>query len=369
MVAYKLMLCLFELTGKGMDLKDELLMFAGFATVGDVMELKDENRIAVRFALDQMKITSNQGMKCLIDIKKIDRDRLSPYHIGFILGPCINATGRLDTPVRALEMFMKQNHKEALLIAEELSSLNDSRKDLTEEYTGKAIQIVETDVKYAQDKVLVVYMPDCHESLAGIIAGRLREKYSKPAFVLTDGEDSVKGSGRSVEAYDMHAEMTKCADLFIKFGGHKAAAGLSIEKSKIPEMRKRLNDNCMLTEEEMAEKITADIALPLSHATFALAGELDKLQPYGVGNPKPLFAQKDLTVSDIRVIGKNRNAVKMKLSSDASGPGKTDAICFGDGDEIERELRTQKTISVMYELGINEYNGQSNVQLTIKDWK
>ena len=369
MVAYKLMLCLFELTGRGNDIKDELLMFAGFATVGDVMELRDENRIAVRFALEQMKTTSNQGMKCLIDVKKIDRDRLSPYHIGFILGPCINATGRLDTPTRALEMFMKEDPGEALLIAGELSSLNDSRKDLTERYSKEAIDKVLNDEEHRSDRVLVVYLPECHESLAGIIAGRLRETFCKPAFVLTKTEDGVKGSGRSIDAYDMHAEMTKCSDLFVKFGGHKAAAGLSMEEDKIGELRKRLNDNCTLTEDDMVEKMTADIALPLSHATYELAGELEKLQPYGVGNPHPLFAQKDLLISDIRVFGKNRNAVKMKLSEAVPGSKKVDAICFGDGDAIEAELVNRDRISVMYELGINEYNGRRNVQLTIKDWK
>ncbi|MCR5234560.1 MAG: single-stranded-DNA-specific exonuclease RecJ [Lachnospiraceae bacterium] len=369
MVAYKLMLCLFELTGKGRDIKDELLMFAGFATVGDVMELRDENRIAVKFALEQMKTTSNQGMKCLIDVKKIDRNRLSPYHIGFILGPCINATGRLDTPTRALEMFMKQDPGEALLIAEELSSLNDSRKDLTEMYSKEAIEKVINDDGQRSDRVLVVYLPECHESLAGIIAGRLRETFGKPAFVLTKTDDCIKGSGRSVDAYDMHAEMTRCSDLFIKFGGHKAAAGLSMDEDKINELRKRLNDNCTLTEDEMAEKLTADIALPLSYATYELAEELEKLEPYGIGNPHPLFAQKDLQISDIRVFGKNRNVVKMKLSEAVPGSQKVDAICFGDGDAIEAELVKKDKISVMYELGINEYNGRRNVQLTIKDWK
>ncbi len=369
MVAYKLMLCLFELTGKSTDIKDELLMFAGFATVGDVMELRDENRIAVKFALEQMKTTSNQGMKCLIDVKKIDRDRLSPYHIGFILGPCINATGRLDTPTRALEMFMKQDPGEALLIAEELSSLNDSRKDLTEMYSKEAIDKVLNDEGQRSDRVLVVYLPECHESLAGIIAGRLRETFGKPAFVLTKTDDGIKGSGRSVDAYDMHAEMTRCSDLFIKFGGHKAAAGLSMDEDKISELRKRLNDNCTLTEDEMAEKLTADIALPLSYATYELAEELEKLEPYGIGNPHPLFAQKDLQISDIRVFGKNRNVVKMKLSEAVPRSQKVDAICFGDGDAIEAELVKKDRISVMYELGINEYNGRSNVQLIIKDWK
>jgi single-stranded-DNA-specific exonuclease len=236
-------------------------------------------------------------------------------------------------------------------------------------YSKEAIDKVLNDEGLRSDRVLVLYLPECHESLAGIIAGRLRETFGKPAFVLTKTDDGIKGSGRSVDAYDMHAEMTRCSDLFIKFGGHKAAAGLSMDEDKISELRKRLNDNCTLTEDEMAEKLTADIALPLSYATYELAEELEKLEPYGIGNPHPLFAQKDLQISDIRVFGKNRNVVKMKLSEAVPGSQKVDAICFGDGDAIEAELVKKDRISVMYELGINEYNGRSNVQLTIKDWK
>lgn len=369
MVAYKLIQCLYELTGSGDELLDEFLMFAGFATVGDVMELKDENRVAVKHALELMKTTDNKGMSCLIDVQKVDRSRLSPYHIGFILGPCINATGRLDSPVRALEMFMKDSFEEALAIAEELKSLNDIRKDLTEQYTKLAIDTVSSSPSLSGDKVLVVYLPDCHESIAGIIAGKLREHFYKPSFVLTRSGDEVKGSGRSIEAYDMHAAMTECSDLFIKFGGHKAAAGLTMHEDKIEELRKRINANCTLTEDELTERITADMRLPVNYASLSFARELDRLEPYGNGNRKPLFADKELIAEGIRVFGRNRNVVKLKLRP-ASGNGEgISAVCFGDGDKIASELRSGKELMIMYELSVNEYMGQENAELILKEWK
>ncbi|MCR4807300.1 MAG: single-stranded-DNA-specific exonuclease RecJ [Lachnospiraceae bacterium] len=368
MVAFKLIKFLLEGKGKE-DLLDELLMFAGFATVGDIMDLKDENRIAVKFSLEEMKRTGNPGMQCLIDVTGVDRNRLSPYHIGFILGPCINATGRLDSADRALSMFLTDDHAKALTIAGELKSLNDSRKDKTEYYKNKAIEMIEESGALGIDKIMVLYLPDCHESLAGIIAGRLKEKYSRPVFVLTDSEDGVKGSGRSVDAYDMYSGMCKCSDLFIKFGGHRMAAGLSMKRENIEELRKRLNENCDLSEDDMADKLTADIALPLKYATHELARELDRLEPYGKGNARPLFAQKDLLFSDLKVLGKNRNVVKLKLRpEDGSCPG-IDAVIFGEGDEIESDISKKQELAVMYELDINEYMGRSEVQLVIKDYR
>ena len=369
MVAYKLIQALFKEAGLQEDILDEFLMFAGFATVGDIMDLKDENRIAVKHALDKMKTTRNQGMKCLIDVTGTDRNRMSPYTIGFILGPCINATGRLDSANRALSMFLKEKHEDALNIALELKSLNDSRKDLTEEYKEKAVDLVERTGEFKEDKILVVYIPDCLDSLAGIIAGKLREKYSKPTFVLTGKGDCVKGSGRSIDAYDMYSHMTECGDLLLKFGGHKMAAGLSIKEENINTFRRRLNDNCSLTEEEMQDKLTADMALPLSYATMQLAGELDKLEPYGKGNPKPLFAQKDLVFSDVRVLGKNRNAVKIKVKPKDNSAKELDAMIFGDGDEIAEDLKGKDDIAIMYELDINEYMGNRSVQLIVKDYR
>ncbi|MCR5603632.1 MAG: single-stranded-DNA-specific exonuclease RecJ [Lachnospiraceae bacterium] len=371
MVAYKLIQCLFEKAGCSdkKELLRELLMFAGFATVGDVMELRDENRIAVKYAIKEMKTTKNFGMNCLIDVQKVDRSRLSPYHIGFILGPCINATGRLDSPKRALEMFMKGNHEEALSIALELKDLNDKRKDMTDHYTKLAVDMVNGSGELSSDRVLCVYLPECHESIAGIVAGKLREAFYKPSFVLTKGGEEVKGSGRSIEAYDMHAEMIKCEDLFIKFGGHKAAAGLSMYEDKIDELRQRLNANCTLTEDDLTEKITADMRMPVEYVSLGLARELDRLEPYGNGNRKPMFAEKDLAAEDIRVFGKNRNVVKMKLKSANGGNAGADAICFGDGDRIAEELRSKDKLSIMYELSVNEYMGTERVELVLKEWK
>lgn len=368
MVAYKLIKALCDAMGTGSECLEEFLMFAGFATVGDIMDLKDENRIAVRYALKKMKTTENPGMKCLIDVTGTDRNRMTPYTIGFILGPCINATGRLDSANRALSMFMAGSHEEALNIALELKSLNDSRKDMTEKFKDEAIDMIDAG-DYDHDRILVVYLPDCHESLAGIIAGKLREKYGKPAFVLTRTEEGIKGSGRSIDCYDMYGEMTRCRELLDKFGGHKMAAGLSMKEENIDRFRKALNDNCILSEEEMQDKLTADIALPLSYATMKLAEELDKLEPYGKGNPKPLFAQKDLLVSDVKVFGKNRNVVKFKLRPKDGTCKDVDAVMFGEGDEIKTELEGKDTISAMYELDINEYMGNRSVQLVIKDFR
>ncbi len=369
MVAYKLMQCMFEAMGKGKELSDDLLMFAGFATVGDIMDLTDENRIAVSFALDRMKTTPNKGMECLIDVTGVDRNRMSPYTIGFILGPCINATGRLDSANRALDMFLTDSHEEALKIALELKSLNDTRKDMTEEFKKKAFETVENSEEYSDDRVLVIYMPQCHESLAGIIAGKLKEKYYKPAFVLTGAKDGVKGSGRSIDTYDMYGELTKCSAILDKFGGHTMAAGLSLKEENIDALRKALNDNCSLTEEEMQEKLSADMQLPLKYATLRLAEELDRLKPYGKGNTTPLFAEKNLTVSDLRVFGKNRNVVKLRLAPVGKNMPLLDAIMFGDGDEIEKEIKIGDKLAVMYELDINEYNGTRSLQLRIRDYK
>lgn len=369
MVAYKLMQCIFGSAGKGEELLSEFLMFAGFATVEDVMELKDENRIAVKYAINAMKTTDNPGMKSLIDVTGIDRSKISPYHMGFILGPCINASGRLDSAQRALRMFMSNTYEEAFPIAMELKELNDSRKELTERYLNKAVEIIENDSDLRSDRVLVVHMPDCHESLAGIIAGRIREKYCRPVFVLTGENENVKGSGRSVEAYNMHEEMSRCACFFNKFGGHKMAAGLSMNEKDIWDFRRKINECCTLTEADMAEKILIDIPLSLRYATMDLAKELSKLEPFGNGNRKPLFARKELIPYDLKVLGKNRNVVKLKLISMEKTDEKAEAICYGDGDEIVSSMKEKGKIDIVYEISINTYMDKSSVQLVIKDFR
>ncbi len=369
MVAYKLMQCIFELAGEGSELLPEFLMFAGFATVGDVMELKDENRIAVKYTLKEMRNTSNKGMKALINVNLPDVSALTPYHIGFILGPCINATGRLDSATRALDMFMADSDNVALSIARELKDLNISRKELQEKYLETAFEMIEGDRSFGDERILVIYLPECHESLAGIIAGRIKERYYKPTIVLTRTEEGVKGSGRSIEAYDMHEGLTACADLLNKFGGHKMAAGMSLDEDKVDELRKRLNENCALSEEDMTEKLVADIPLPLNYATMELASELGKLEPFGYGNSKPLFVRKDLTVSDISVVGSEGKVVRMKLKSAETGALGVDAVMFGETAQRGKELKNKDAIAAVYELGINEYRGSKKVQLVIKDWR
>lgn len=373
-VAYKLVTVLYGALGIPSSELKELLPFAAFATVGDVMPLLDENRIIVKYGIEEMKVTSNAGLKALIDVTKTERARLSPYHIGFILGPCVNATGRLDTAERALRLFLSESEAEAVTLASELKQLNDDRKEMTQHYALLASKLAEESDQ--EDQVLVLYLPDCHESLAGIVAGRIKEQFYKPVFVLTKGEEGVKGSGRSIETYSMYEEMVKCGDLFTKFGGHRMAAGLSMREEDIGEFRRRLNKNATLSEEDLTEKVTIDIPMPVCYATKDFIRELELLAPYGAGNPKPLFAQKDLRVKNIQIVGKNRNAVKMKLEAlTESGEAKipsmasaVDAICFGDGERIKKELLEKSIISIAYYPEINRYMGQENVQLIIQDY-
>ncbi len=367
-VAYKLIESMFndmELPAEEIEgLKDELLQFAAFATVGDVMPLLDENRIIVKYGLKLMGRSTNQGINALIDVTNIDRTMLNPYHIGFILGPCVNATGRLDNATRALSLFMAEDRGSAVTIAKELKELNDSRKQMTETFSAIGMKMASS---MQEDKVLVIYIPDCHESLAGIVAGRIKEKFYKPTFVLTKGDENVKGSGRSIEAYNMYEEMTKVNDLFIKYGGHKMAAGLSIEEEKIDELRYRLNENNTLTEEQLIEKIVIDIPMPMKYASLDFVNELDRLAPYGMGNSKPLFAEKNVSVLNTFVMGKNRNALKLKLKPEGSEQT-FDGIIFGNGDELAEEIAKKDKISVIYQPQINEYMGNKSIQVAIKEW-
>ena len=351
------------------ELMSELLSFAAFATVGDIMELKDENRIAVKLGLDILRNTTNIGMKALIKVTGVKQDILSVYHIGFILGPCINASGRLDTANKALELFMCEDEEEALNIARELSELNESRKNMTLAFADRAIKMVQE--QYNNDKVLVVFLQNCHESIAGIVAGRIREKFYKPTIVLTLTEDgAVKGSGRSIEGYDMYEELTKVKELFTKFGGHKMAAGLSMHYADVDELRRRLNDNTALTEDELIEKMVIDIPLPIGYVTMDFVKEIDRLAPFGMGNSKPLFAQKDIKVLDARIMGKNQNVLKMMLDGvDPSGEHKkVSAVYFGDVSELYDKVSNSGTISILYQVGINEYMGNSSVQLNVVDY-
>ena len=375
MVAYKLISYLYKNTYIGETVKDtdelltEFLSFAAFATVGDIMELTDENRIAVKYGLKILSNTRNTGMKALIEATGLKGSAISVYHVGFVLGPCINAAGRLDSADAPLKLFFETDAVKAKEAAEELVRINISRKNMTDAYSDKAVQIVQE--RYANDRVLVVYMPDCHESLAGIVAGRLRERFYKPSIVLTDDADgNIKGSGRSIEGYDMYDELTGVKELFTKFGGHKMAAGLSMEKGSADLLRQRLNDKCTLTDDDLTEKLKIDIPLPIGYLNEDLVSELDRLEPYGLANPRPLFAQKDVGIKNMRLTGKNEDTLKLTLSG--AGPdGRMRtfyAIRFKDGRKMYDDLKDRNSVSVLYQAGFNEYEGRKTIQITIRDY-
>ena len=364
-VAYKLVEKLYEASGVPREEWRELLEFAAIATVGDVMRLQDENRILVKYGLKQMARTRNLGLRKLVEKTGLDITDLSAYHIGFVIGPCLNAGGRLQTAKAALRLFLSEDEAEAEQLAEELKELNDVRKDMTKKGEDEAIAQVEE--RYMGDKVLVVFLPDCHESLAGIIAGRVREHFHKPSIVLTRSGDMVKGSGRSIEPYHMFRELTKVRDLLPKFGGHPMAAGLSIKEEDVPEFRKRLNENAELTDDDFIPRVWIDVPMPLEYVTEGLVEELKRLEPFGQGNEKPLFAQKGLMIRSLRVLGKNRNVVKLGLVTDTGLS--MDGLLFGDGDALQRELAGRDRIDIVYYPDINEYNGNRTLQAVIRNYK
>lgn len=397
-VAYKLVWAL----GIDQTLLDALLEPAAFATIGDVMELRDENRIIVKEGLRRMRQTSHPGLKALIQVNELDIRELEAYHIGFVLGPCINASGRLESAALSLKLWLEEDYRKAVPMAAELKNLNDSRKAMTEMGVMQAVELLErnaADMGYEEgslparrkeqvafcsdktEKVLIVYLPDCHESLAGIIAGRIREKYNKPTIVLTDSEEGVKGSGRSIEEYDMFAELSACKDLFDKFGGHKMAAGLSLPKEKLGELRRRLNENCLLTEEDFAEKVHIDIALPLSYVNEDIIRELELLEPFGAGNPKPVFAWKNVLLRSGRILGRNRNVAKFD-ALDAEGRHYT-LVCFKEVEKLENFLREKYgedagrlfssggvslPLTITYYPRLNEYKGRREIEFVVTNY-
>lgn len=380
-VAYKLIALLLRRAGMEPEQKqgllDEFLQLAAVATVCDVMELLDENRIIVKEGLQRMQRCPCEGIRALLAVNGIEQEKLSAYHLGFVIGPCLNATGRLDTAARALALLSADDRRTAVQAAEELKEMNDSRKLMTLKGLEKAVAYVEENA-IAQDKVLVVYLPDCHESLAGIVAGRLREKYGRPVFVLTRAEDGVKGSGRSVEGYDMYASMTACKTLFTKFGGHKMAAGLSMREEDIPALRKQLNETCSLTEEDFIEKVHIDVPMPLAYADKKLAEELQILEPFGTANPKPLFACKEVHFLSGKKMGAKENFARYRVEHEGKG---YEVVYFGGLEKFHAFL-TEKfgegaeealyrggcdyCLSITYQLGINSYRGRSEVQILMQ---
>ena len=382
-VAYKLMLSILDETQKAV--LDEMLPFAALATVCDIMELKDENRIIVKYGLKAMPETTNAGLKALLTVCELTGKELGTYHAGFILGPCINSTGRLENAKRALDLFDSSDYDDAVVIARELRELNISRKSMTEEGAKKALEIIENS-GIKNDRVIVVFAEDVHESLAGIISGRIRERYNRPSFVITRGEEGVKGSGRSIESYDMYAALNEVKDLFTRFGGHKMAAGISLESvEKIDEMRRRLNENCTLTEDDLTEKVHIDVPMPLSYISEELINSFNVLEPFGTGNPKPVFATTNISLISYDKLGKNRVIGKFRIQ-DETGK-KYEMVYFGDLNDLESFLidktdenvfeRLKKgsvspgevMIDIVYYPDINEYRGNRNIQIIMEQYR
>nr|WP_288598339.1 single-stranded-DNA-specific exonuclease RecJ [uncultured Mediterraneibacter sp.] len=369
-VAYKLVEVLYRVSGKSEQevehLQDSLMENVAIATIGDVMDLVGENRVFVKKGLELLKTTKNEGLHALMQCTGVDTANLNTYHIGFVIGPCINAGGRLDTAKRALELLNASNRREAVTLAADLKELNDSRKEMTEEGVEEAVRQIESS-SWKDDQVLVVYLPECHESIAGIIAGRIKERYYRPTFVLTRGETGVKGSGRSIEAYDMFAEMSRCRELFTKFGGHKLAAGLSLEEENVEVFRKRINELADLTEDDLQMKVSIDMRLPFPYINEELIHELKILEPFGKGNGKPLFAESKLRVIQPRIFGKNRNVLKCRLE-DQQG-NQMEAVYFGEVEDCLRQMEKKQIMSFTYYPSINEYMGRRTIQLTIVNYQ
>ena len=367
-VAYKLVQVLYEKIGIPEQEWKDMLEFAAIATVGDVMKLQDENRIIVRWGLKQIPHTASAGLRALVEACGLDIYDLTAYHIGFVIGPCLNASGRLKTAQLALELLLcegMQQSARAEEMAAELKLLNEERKDMTQAGMEQAFEQV--DAELADDDVLVVYLPDCHESLAGIIAGRVREAYNKPSFVLTRGEDCVKGSGRSIESYHMYQALCGVQDLLLKFGGHPMAAGFSLKEENIDEFRRRLNEQSALTTEDFIPKIWIDVAMPLEYISEALVNELKSLEPFGQGNEKPQFAQKNLRIRSVRAIGRNNNAVRMTVVTEQGRP--MEAMVFTVADQFVEEAKQSRSIDVIYYPDINEYNGNRTLQIVVRAYK
>lgn len=403
MVAFKLMQLLFVKMGlpgltlpdrasaqpgsavKQRSVLDELMEFAAFATICDVMPLRDENRLIVKHGLMLMKNTQNVGLRALMEVNQICPwidGKLSAFHIGFVLGPCLNASGRLDSAKQALELLESRTRENAVAQAAFLKQLNDSRKELTEKYVEEAVEMIENG-PLKNDRVLVVFLPDCHESIAGIIAGRIRERYYKPVFVLTRGEEGVKGSARSIESYHIYEEMTKCRHFFTKYGGHKMAAGLSMREEDVEAFRKEINVLCTLTDDDLQERVHIDVPLPVSRVSFDFVEELELLEPFGTGNEKPVFAQKDLLFLSARVLGKAGNVIKFTVQDDEQK--RWEMMLFHGKEEFERyasEKYGQAALDALYEgksrglvfdavyyPGVNTWQGNTRLQLVLQKYR
>ncbi len=382
-VAYKLVQVLYEQLHKSPLEVQEFLPYAAFATIGDVMDLTGENRILVKEGLKRLKGMDNPGLHALMRQNNLLPEEIKAYHVGFILGPCLNASGRLDTAVRALNLLRSKDGKEALSLAADLTDLNAGRKELTAKGVEQA-ELLAREAVEAGEKVLVLFLPDCHESLAGIIAGRIRERFHRPVFILTRGEEGVKGSGRSIPQYSMYEELCRIKDILVKFGGHPMAAGLTLREEDVADMRKRLNAYTLLTEADLVPKIRIDVPMPIDYITRELVEQLSLLEPYGKGNEKPVFADKELSVLSARILGKSRNVCKMRIQSKYGC--QMEAVYFGDTEKLKNYMEEKFTkakvdllfqglgtenisMSFVYYPEINEFNGKKTLQIIIKNYR
>lgn len=364
-VAFQFMRAFYQAMGEDESRLEELLSMLAIATVCDVVDLTGENRIFVKEGLRRIKDTQNIGLKALLNVHDLMDKQIQSYALGFIVGPCINASGRLESAEKALNLFLEEDEEKAKQTAEELKELNDLRKTMTENGVKEALgQAFEYEAK--GDKVLVLYLPECHESIAGIIAGRIKDRLNHPAFVLTDAKEGIKGSGRSIEGYSMFEEMMKVKEVFTKFGGHPMAAGCSLEKEKLQEFRKKINENCALEKNDFAKKVQIDIDMPVDYITMDLIHQLSVLEPFGKENKKPLFAHRKLKVERVNVFGKNKNVIKLALKS--SQGTRIDGMIFEDENEFREKMGTAKYITCTYYPVINEYQGYKSLQINIQNY-
>ena len=365
-VAYKFVFALFEQREIDIINAEEFIQFAAIATIGDIVDLQDENRILVKEGLKRIKNTENQGLLALIRLNELSAERISAYNIGFIIGPCLNASGRLDSAKRAISLFLTEDREIAEKYAGELKALNDERKNLTLKATEDAIKMI-NETSLSNDKVLVVYLPDCHESIAGIVAGRIKEQFYKPAIVLTKGSEGLKGSARSIEGYNIFEKLLEVKELLTKFGGHPMAAGLSLKEENLESLRRELNNRLDLTDETFVKKIWIDAAMPVDYVSFKLVKDLECLAPLGKANEKPVFADKELTIRQVQSIGKNNNFTKLYLENKRGF--KIDAVGFFDATELKGAYANKKKISCTYYPEINEFRGNEKLQINITGYK
>ena len=364
-VAFQFVRALYQDMGEDKDRLEELLSMLAIATVCDVVDLTGENRIFVKEGLKRIKETKNVGLRALLEVHDLMEKQIQSYALGFIIGPCINASGRLESAEKALNLFLEEDEQKALQTAKELKELNDLRKSMTENGVKMALdQAFEYEAK--GDKVLVLYLPDCHESIAGIIAGRIKDRLNHPVFVLTDAKDGIKGSGRSIEGYSMFEEMMKVKEVFTKFGGHPMAAGCSLEKKDLEIFRKKINENCTLDQKDFAKKVQIDIDMPVDYITMDLIQQLSVLEPFGKENKKPLFAHRKLRIERVNVFGKNKNVIKLALKS--SQRTRIDGMIFEDETEFREKMGTSKYITCTYYPVINEYQGYKSLQINIQNY-